>query len=241
MMEQYYWVRYLVEHRQLAAAGPGKMMVVLGLSHLDVRDKLPGTRDSKFVDQLFSRHGLFDYDPRHGIEPKPLSQAERFVILEKMRDRGVLLQLGNDVRDELLAHPPWARRGPAPRPDADQAAMDLQMVLMGGSDRWQSAVEHQVGYLSMTIDYLRQHQISVAAVLLPMKRFNDRQPFAAAFHDAVRRLCLEKQVPLTDYSRSMPDSEFADATHLNYVGQHKLSPMMLAPAVDHLKRVGLIP
>ena len=55
------------------------LLPLLGLSHLDTRDKLPGTRDSTFVPELFDRHGLFEFDVNKGITPKPLSELERYL------------------------------------------------------------------------------------------------------------------------------------------------------------------
>ena len=237
MREQYLWVRYLVEHKGLASAGPGKTMVILGLSHLDTRDKLPGTYDSKFVDKLFGRYGLFDYDPRMGLRPKPLGAAERFIALERARASGLTQQLANDLQTAVLA--PWwpTRRQASAVPD--ELPMRLQMETMGGPGRWQSAIDHQTAYLAMTIDYLQSHSIRVRAVILPFKRFNDRQPFARAFLDAATRLCDARNVPLTDSSHDFAEADFADQSHLSYTGQHKFSPTMLAPAVEHVRQLAL--
>jgi hypothetical protein len=240
MREQYLWLRYLVEYQGLGSAGPGKTMVILALSHLDTRDKLLGLLDSSFIDDLFKRYGLFDYDPVAGIAPKPLPRFERALIEEKARNSALLQQLAIDVRDEVVDRVSGGRRPPVQSDQADQAdqaAMELQMNLMGGPQRWRSALEHQVQYLARSIDDLQARGIDVQAVVLPMKTFNNRQPFAQAFMDATARLCERRKVPLTDYSRRFPDTAFADGTHLGHAAHLELSPLLLAPAVEHLTKL----
>ncbi|KQW40248.1 hypothetical protein [Rhizobacter sp. Root404] len=239
LREQYMWVQYLMDHRGLGRAGSGKTLVILGVSHLDTRDKLPGTRDSKFVDELFARYGLFDYEPSVGISPKPLFPLQRRFVEESARASGFLHQLPTDLFEELRAR---AGRGSVPsRPQSDEDAMKLQRVLMGGDAGWRGAIQHQTGFLEKTIRLLQSRGIEVQAVVLPMKAFNDRQPFAAAFSDAARSICDRLHVPLNDSSRALTDAEFADGTHLNYVGQTKFSPFMLAPALKHLGAVDMVP
>ena len=233
--EQYLWIRYLIEHKGLASAGP-KMTVVLALSHLDTREKLPGLRDSTFVDDLFGRYGLFDYSPVAGLSPKPLSSVQRFVMEDEARISSAFQQLVLDLRDEALSHLPLRQKAQS---NSDKSSMLAQMTLMGGPQRWRSAIDHQVGYLAKSIELLRQHNLNVRAVILPMRTFNDAQPFAKAFAADAARLCQSANVPLIDYSHMFVDTEFADGTHLNYAGHHRLSPLLLAPAIEHVAQIQL--
>jgi hypothetical protein len=235
--EQFQWVRFLVKDRGLASAGPGKMRVILGLSYLDTRAKLPGLMDEFFVPDLFHRHGLYQYDADRGISDIPMSRLRRTIILEKMRDCDFLQQFGGDLMQRVLSH---VKRPTFSPPESDQSAADHQMQIMGGFGRWRVTMDYQTGQLSEMIDYLRQHQIEISAVILPLKNWNRLDPFAEAFHQSVVSICTTKEVPLLDVSHDFSDQYFADETHLNYSGQQQLSPQLLTMAQEHLRQIGLL-
>lgn len=235
--EQFQWVRFLVEHRGLAEAGPGKMEMILGLSYLDTRAKLPGLVDQFFVPDLFHRHGLYEYDAEKGISDIPMSGWRRDIVLEKMRDCDFLQQLTNDLEQDAWTRIKGARKIPQV---SDSEAAAHQMQIMGGPDGWRGTMDYQLGQLGAMMDYLQKHQVEISAVIMPLRGWNRLTPFADAFGKRVGALCAERDVALLDVSHAFSDRYFADETHLNYSGQQMLSPRLLALAQEHLRRIGVI-
>jgi hypothetical protein len=222
--EQFQFLRYLVEEEGLLRAGAGRTRVILGLSHLDMRDKLPGTLDAEFVPALFGRHGLYQYDPATGPHRLPKGGASRRLQAERMRAHSFLHALWDDC---VPSFPLRRERPVSPLPDREIARHFLDRMIGGD---WRRAMDHQLSELREMIDYLQAHGVSVAAVLLPIKRWNDVLPCAATFRNEAAALCAARHVLFTDLSGAVPDEEFVDHTHLGYAGQRRIAPALAAIA-----------
>jgi hypothetical protein len=220
--EQFQFVRFLTESEGWLAAGGDKTTVVLGLSHLDARMKLPGLVDADFVPALFKRHDLYEYSPEAGMSRLSLPGPVRAWRLERLRDYEFLKSTWNEY---IMPNADVHRRR-AGGPGEDAAARGFLAKQLGG-ENWESAQQTQLADLSAMIDYLQSHQVRVAALLLPVMTWNDDQPFAAAFGRRVHELCQAKNVPLFDLARAVPNDEFFDDTHLAYRGQKRIDPLIL--------------
>jgi hypothetical protein len=220
--EQFQFVQFLAESEGWLAAGGDKPTVVLGLSHLDARMKLPGLVDADFVTALFKRHDLYEYTQEAGMSRLPLPGPVRAWRLERLRDYEFLKSTWN----EYIAPNAEVHRRRTGRPGEDAGARAFLAKQLGG-ENWESTQQTQLAELSAMIDYLHSHKVRVAALLLPIMTWNDEQPFAAAFSQRAHELCQAKNVPLLDLARSVPDDEFFDDTHLAYRGQKRIDPQIL--------------
>ena len=220
--EQFQFVRFLTESEGWLSAGGDKTTVVLGLSHLDARMKLHGLVDADFVPALFKRHDLYNYSVEEGMSRLPLPGPVRAWRLDRLRDYEFLKSIWNEyVTPNAEMH---RRRTGDPGEDvAARASLAKQL----GGENWESAQHAQLAELSAMIAYLQSRHVRVAALLLPIMKWNDEQPFAAAFNRRAHELCQSKNVPLLDLARSVPDDEFYDDTHLAYRGQKRVDPMIL--------------
>lgn len=232
--EQFRFVRYLTERRGLLSAGPGKTMVVLGLAHFDTRPKVPGSTDWNYIPALFDRHGLYQYDPLTGLTDRPLPWPWRIATRERMRAYDFLKALGNHA---AFAGRPFGTIPPRSARD-DLAARRYVHEMMGSND-WKQNMYAQLSELEKMIDYLRAHGAVVAAVLLPLESWNRTLPEAEEFHRHALEIAQAHALPVTDMTWSLPDSDFADSSHLNYFGQQEMTRVMGDIARRHLERANL--
>lgn len=217
--EQFQFVRFLTESEGWLAAGDEKTTVILGLSHLDARMKLPGTVDADFVPALFARHDLYRYDRDTGMSRQPVS----LTVFHARRERLTLYQFLKSTWNEYFTSSQPIHQRRQGTIDDDAKAREFLARQLGGDD-WRAAQDFQIDQLSKMIDYLKERQARIGAVLLPIKSWNDQQPFAAEFSRRVIELCQSKKVALLDISRVVPDAEFYDDTHLSLRGQKAIDP-----------------
>lgn len=72
------------------------------------------------------------------------------------------------------------------------------------------------------IDYLKERRVRIGAVLLPIKSWNDNQPFADEFARRVKEIVHARGIELLDLSHAVPDAEYYDDTHLSFRGQKRI-------------------
>jgi hypothetical protein len=63
---------------------------------------------------------------------------------------------------------------------------------------------------------------------------------ATEFDARAREICRRNAVSLTDLTWSLPDSDFADHSHLNYLGEEAITRILGKVARDHLLASGLL-
>jgi hypothetical protein len=235
MTEQFQLVRYLVEQRGLLDGPPGKTMVVLGLAHFDTRPKIAGTTDWNYFPALFGRHRLYSYDPVSGVADRPLPRLLRLLQFERMRSYNFLTSL---IVHAGFSGPPFGAEA-RPTPESDNAARAFVERMMGHDD-WKQNMRSQLRQLELMINYLQQRGAIVSAVLLPLASWNDALPVAAEFDARAREICRRNAVSLTDLTWSLPDSDFADHSHLNHLGQEAITPILARLARHQLLASGLL-
>ena len=231
--EQFQFVRFLVESEGLLQAGGEKVLVVLGLSHFDTRLKQAGLIDGEFVPNLFARHGLFDYDPRAALSRRQQPALVTYFETERARSRSFLQALGAEVTAESKPGDP-DRLGP----QALARAKSLVASILG-NDRWREAQQEQLHELTAMVDYLRQRNVQVCGVLLPLASWNREQPYAERFGQEVAQIFADQRLPLEDLSSAVGDSGFRDPTHLNWDGEQQISPRLEELARKHLASIGI--
>ena len=231
--EQFQFVRYLVEEEGILKAGGENVLVVLGLCHLDARPKLPGTSDWDFFPRLFERYApLYEYDSSNSLSKKPMSELERWLRLERLRDYSFLKSLWTEYTTFQNS-----KEQPRPKkPNAAEARGSVSMQKMMGGEKWQQAQDVQLGELEQMIDYLQVRKVKIKGVLLPIASWNHSQPYAARFAQKAGELCALKSVPLIDLSRTIADEGFHDATHMNCQGHRRTGLLLQNLAREHLYR-----
>ncbi len=229
--EQFRFVRYLTEQRGLLSAGAGKTLVVLGLTHFDTRPKLAGTTDWNYIPALFERHGLFQYDPTNGLADLPMSPVWRTITRERMR--------AYDFLQSLATHADFKgapfNEAPKRSPQRDDAARAFVHQMMGGDD-WRRYMGVQLAELEKMIVYLQGHGAVVKGIFQPLESWNRGLPEADEFRQRVLAIAQNHGVPLTDAMWSLPDSDFADSSHLNVFGQQQMTRVMGELAREHLEQ-----
>jgi hypothetical protein len=90
------------------------------------------------------------------------------------------------------------------------------------------------------VDYLQQHGAVVSAVLLPLRNWNHGLPEGAEYNRRAREICAAHGVPVTDLQWTIPDTDFADASHLNYRGEEVTTRTLGDIARTFLAGAGLI-
>jgi hypothetical protein len=225
--QQFQFIRLLVEHEGLLAAGGDKTLIVLGLFYANavIIENRP-TR--QYFPALFRRHGLYTYDPREGIQPVAMNPLRRFLLVEKARCGGLL----NYDLDPVTHVMPPGRHEPA---KYQQYWTDYM-----GAD-WQQDLPRELDQLGRLIDYLHARGASVAAVSTPLGSWHRQLPYPAAFARQVAPLLAAKAVPVIDLTDLLADEEFNDSAHANYLGRQKLHAAMLDIALPFLRRTGALP
>jgi hypothetical protein len=229
--EQFRFVRYLTEQRGLLSAGQGKTMVVLGLAHFDTRPKLPGTTDWNYIPALFERHGLFQYDPTNGLADLPISPVWRTITRERMRAYDFLQSLDSHGNFKGVPFKDVAKRST----QLDDMARAFVHQMMGGPD-WRRYMDLQLGELEKMIVYLQSHGAVVRGIFQPLESWNRGLPEADEFRQRVVAIAKDHGVPLIDAMWSLPDSDFADSSHLNVLGQQEMTRVMGELAREHLQQ-----
>ena len=98
----------------------------------------------------------------------------------------------------------------------------------------------QLRQLELMIDYLHQHGAIVSAVLLPLASWNHDLPVVTEFDARAHEICRRNAVSLTDLTWSLPDSDFADHSHLNYLGEEATTRILGEMIRDQLLANGLL-
>ena len=220
-------IRHLIEQRGFLTAGE-KDLVILGVSfHLAHIDD-PSTG---FFVSLLRRHGLYTITPDDRIAPVPMSAVEHRIRIEKARSGGLIWNIGRLAKSWLVALTGLAS-GPKPglsdSPDALRGFMGPE---------WQENMDAQVDQLRETILLLKSHHAQVKVMLLPEGTWMDELPFKPRYDEMIRALCQSTSTPLIDFSRSIPDDEFVDSSHLTVEGQNKFRKLIMEEIGEQLRRI----
>ena len=222
--EELQWIRYLIEEEGLLSAGGSKTRVILGLNAFDTRMKRPGSSDEKYVDELFTRHGLYRYDADKGISRVDMAAILRSWTLTRLRAQNLILSLSSHL-DFPTSKPD------APAFDSQAQADRTREHLAGG--RFDEDLAFSLPILARTLDYLREHEVDVVGVLLPIRSWSQRLPFHARFARSVESLFEERSLRLVDLSTLLRDEDFFDAGHANFKGQSRLHAVLIELAREH--------
>ena len=228
---QFQFLRYLVEDAGLLAAGGEKNMVIFGVSY-----HCASSDSSEFFPKLWSRHGLFKYDPKLGIMAVKVNPWWRYIHFERDRMAGCLTALFH-----ISVHPVMLKSGL--RSDMrkhDPASYNaLRKEFMGSN--WKTDMRTQIGQFSAMVDYLLERKVRVVIVFLPQGTWEDNLPFERAYKEQVLQAFQGRAVPVLDWSKRLDDDDFADSGHANPNGVDKLQAWFLEIALPFLRSMHALP
>ena len=219
-------IQHLINQRGFLAAGK-RDLVILGVTFQ------VGRQDSStgYFASLFRRHGLYTITPDGQIDPVPMSAVERWLRIEKARSGGFIWNLGRVIKGWVTTLA--GSRRPQPR---GIASPDNYLGFMGGA-QWQQNMDAELERLRETIDLLRSHQVQVKVMLLPEATWDNELPYKPLYETKIRALSQATSTPLIDLSHAMPDTAFADSSHLTVDGQTKFRDLIMREISGHLQKL----
>jgi hypothetical protein len=219
-----HYVRMLVEDEGLLEAGPEKTTVILSLYYPLARPKNLDIPIDRFVKLLFERHGFYSYDWDDGVHKTRMSEAERFVRIQR--------DAANRFIRTLILRPSLVR---TVEPTEEWKLNHLIEVM--GPD-WESVMREELGQLERTLDYLEERGVRVVALLPPTATMHDELPYDAPYKAAIMPMLMSRGIPIADFSDVLDDEEFGDDMHANYTGQQRLHEAYRALALEQLEAMG---
>jgi hypothetical protein len=226
LRDQFQFVRYLVEHEGLLAAGGDRSMVILGTSyHAAAYDP-----DGWFA-KLWQRHGLYRYTYEEGISPIQVSGVWRSIHFERVRIRGFAVAVVYTTARQLGYH---ARV----RVHNAEEYKKQRTEFMGPD--WRDNIRRGMSEFEAMADYLRKRGVKLVVVFLPMGSWDRELPFGRVYMAEMNKACREKAVPVMDWSTVFDDDDFADSNHPNVYGVDKLQPLFLELAIPFLRSSGAL-
>lgn len=222
--EQFQWIKYLVEKEGLLSDDGAKTRIVIGLNAYDTRIKRPGSTDELYVDQLFSRHGLYSYSPKNGMSRTEVEGVERLFALSRMRAQNVILAIWKHLDFAKVV-----------------TQFDANKQLEAFKERFDKGFfsedfQYSMPILSEMLDYLASRDVDVVGVIMPTRDWARELTVQNEFEDNVRNLFGEHSAKVIDLSNLLEEQDFADAGHANIYGQTKVNNVLMTIASEHLSK-----
>jgi hypothetical protein len=222
-------VQYLVEHKNLIAAGPDKTLVVYGTALLNMK---PAEREgNSLFSNMWKRQGLYTYDFDRGIEPAHIAPGLRPYLLEKAKASSFVQAL-IDRGGRMLVPKALQRRNTSK--DAAAYIKNYEARLFGD---WRQMLELHRRELQGLADYLQAEKIPFDIVLLPTASWHDKMPYTVPYSEMIHDFCKQNpRVRLIDFSHLLSDNDFFDHIHANDQGLDKLNPRLMELAKGFLEK-----
>src|SRR5262249_47126494 len=106
---------------------------------------------------------------------------------------------------------------------------------------WQPHIDAATRMVASNIDYLQARHVQVRVVFMPEGTWEAALPFSSEYHRQLRQLCAEKNVPIIDWSKLLPDEVVSDAAHPDINGMKMETRALLDVARPFLHSTGAIP
>ncbi len=224
------FIRFLVQEEELLKAGPEKTLIVFGTNYRTIRQgRLPGEGPGRYFRELWTRHGAYTIESDGTIRRTHSNPLLKEFILEPSRATGFLRESVN-----LVYVPFKSTRVQTPKEYNDK------WVKLLGSD-WNEIMDSELGYLKSALEDLKERNVNVAVMLMPMGSWDSDLPYQAAYFDKMSTICHALGVKIFDYSKLLDDEDFADSDHLNPNGIEKFQQTVMGLCLDHLRSSGLLP
>jgi len=221
---QFQFIRYLAERKGWLEAGGEKTRVILAVCYRS------GVEKGDFFPKLWTRHGLYDYDPGSGISDSQMTPMAKWYTIERERCSGFLRVLGQEV--ERSRH-----RSAVLRRTHDHRAYRKRLVAAIEATDWRETMDREVAELGRLIDYLRDRRVGVTVVLLPRIGWTNELPYPAYYKKGVTEVCESRSVDLHDLSDLLPDEVFVDSSHVNLAGLQKQHAALMSIATEQVRQI----
>ncbi len=226
-------IHFLIDDYDLLEAGPQKVHLVIGLFWSMATD--PGEKG--YFGSLWSRHGLYSYSKKEGIQHAINPGWARAFRSESARissflggqfnrvARWVSTSIGINLAETSNISPEKARHW------VNARYADLE---------WNETAESQIAELRELFDTLNHLDVRTTAVLLPTRNAYDQIGFVNIYHQNIERICQDTGIPLIDLSELLESDEFADMNHSNYAGRQRTNDRLMMIAEKHLIDIGVV-
>lgn len=222
-----HYLRTLVEDHGLLEAGGEKTTVILDLCYMLARKKDFSIPIDRYTELLFERHRFYTYDWDKGIHRVPLTALERFYRVER------------DYANRFVRYSLMPRSRVRPFVPSDEWKRKHLNTVMG--ENWREQMQADVQDLAETLDYLQKRNVRIRAIFPPSGSWNKELPYEAAYREMIAPILAARNVPVSDFSTFLPDSDFGDDVHARYSGQLKLHDAYRKLALEELTAMGTKP
>jgi hypothetical protein len=181
--------------------------------------------------QPLRRWGLFTITKDGVIAPASINRIAHWLQIEKARSTGFIWNLGRLARDWTLT-----KFGQGRSPPRDPHSYQQHWWEVAGSQWWPD-IDAQLESLKEAIEVARSRHADVMVMLLPQASWMDGLLFRSVYDAEVRALCERTSTRLIDFSRAIPDKEFADSSHWDAEGQRQFRDLIMPEILTHLRRI----
>ncbi len=215
-------LRFLIEHDDLLKAGKEKTQVILGITYLNADPD-----SSEGVWARWTRHGLYE-KKGEALYRSPMNPLVRWLTVERAKVTGFLYE---------LAYIPYSimRRTRVHNPEKYKKEHTLVM-----GPKWKEKIQKLVPEFAQTLDYLKQKQVNVAVVFLPLGSWEAELPFDAYYSREIEKVCKERDVKIYDFRKFLEDEELADDIHSNTKGTDKFHKAVMEISRPHLESIKVL-
>lgn len=221
------FIEYLATYHGFLTAGD-RDLVVFGAA----LQNAVGDADLRryFLEEL-GRWGLFTITKDGVIAPASMGRVARWLQIEKARSTGFIWNLGRVAHDWTLTRFGQGRSHPR-----DPYSYHLFWSEIAGP-QWRRNIDAQLESLKEAIELVRSRHADVTVMLLPQASWMDGLLVKSVYDAGVRALCQGTSTPLTDFSRAIPDKEFANSSHWDADGQQQFRDLIMPEILAHLRRI----
>jgi hypothetical protein len=227
--DQFEMIRFLVESEGLLAAGADKTLIVIAADYHMSHEARVSQDSRPAPDRVWGRRGFYTVDRDGLIRRSQLKPVLKALICERAKLTGLLKELVNiayvpfrneRVQDPRFYNDEWTR---TMKPD------------------WQERIRVDLAALAQTIDYLKHRGARVAIVQMPRGSWEANVPFSDSYDHQLQEICDAAGVKIHNFTRLVPDDEFADSVHLTPRGIEVFQAAVMPICVDHLRANGVLP
>ena len=222
-------IRFLVESEGLLRAGPEKTLVVFAADYHMCHHARVGEDWRDWLSKSWGRRGFYDVDRDGVIARSRMSPVLKALIRERAKITGLLKELVN------IAYVPFKReRVQNPRFYNDEWKRTMK-------PDWQERIRVDLTAFARTVDYLKHRGVNMTVVQMPQGSWEANVPYNQVYDQQLLKICNAAGVKVHDFTRLVPDDDFADSVHLSPSGIEAFQAAVMPICVDHLRANGVLP
>jgi hypothetical protein len=221
-------IRFLVESEGLLAAGAEKTLIVIVADYHLTHEARVGEKPRDLPRSNWTRRGFYTVHREGVIQRSRLSPVLKALIRERAKITGLLKELVN------IAYVPLKReRVHDPRFYNDEWKRIMK-------PDWQERIRVDLDSFARSIDYLKRRGAKLTVVQMPRGSWEANVPFNQYYDELLVKICDAGGVKIHDFTRLVPDDDFADSVHLTPSGIEKFQAAVMPICIDHLRSTGVL-